>query len=119
MAKRYKWHPFIRHMGFELMDFDVTETWETRGTEAGRETFAIWWLCLHKGKFIDYFRQCRECGKWLFALVDHQSFCSDSCRKRHASHDQDFREKRRVYMRAYRRAEKEKDHHARASLSKG
>src|SRR5207302_1034210 len=25
LARRYRWHPFIRHMGFEMPTFDITE----------------------------------------------------------------------------------------------
>jgi hypothetical protein len=117
IAKRYKWHPFIRHMGFPI-DFEVTETWESRGREQGMETLAIWWFCGRNSRFIDNFRECRECGKWLFALVDHQSYCSDRCRKRHSSHDEEFRERRRLYMRTYRHGEWERDNGAKAAVKK-
>lgn len=48
-------------------------------------------------------RRCGECQKWFFAITDHQKFCRDGCRKRRASYGEEFREKRRAYMRHYRR----------------
>jgi hypothetical protein len=118
LARRYRWHPFIRHMGFEMTSFDVTESWEGRGTDRTWETRAIWWLCGNRAKWIDYFRQCRDCKRWFFALVEHQSYCGDRCRKRHASQSEEFKEKRRSYMRTYRRAEGERDRHAKKAVSK-
>jgi hypothetical protein len=112
LARRYRWHPLIRHTGFEMPTFDVTETWDGRGTDRTWETHAIWWLCGNRAKWIDYFRQCRDCNRWFFALAEHQSYCGDSCRKRHASQSEEFKEKRRLYMRTYRRTEGERDERA-------
>ena len=114
LAKRYNWHPFIRHMGYET-PFDVTETWKARDAEQGWETFAIWWMCKRNGEWIDRFRQCNECGTWFFALADHQSYCRDACRKRHASRSEEFKERRRLYMHDYRRAEKQRDSKAKTA----
>jgi hypothetical protein len=113
LARRYRWHPFIRHMGFEQPTFDVTESWDGRGTDRTWETHAIWWLCGNRAKWVDYFRQCRDCKRWFFALAEHQSYCGDSCRKRYASQSEEFKEKRRLYMRTYRRTEGERDERAR------
>lgn len=115
MTRRYKWNPFIRHMGYELMDFDVTENWTGGNAEHEWETHAIWWLCGRNGKWIENFRQCKECDRWFFALAEHQSYCTDSCRKRHASQSDEFKEKRRLYMLRYRQSEKEGNIRAKAA----
>jgi hypothetical protein len=47
-----------------------------------------------------------ECRRWFFAAIDHQKYCSGSCRQRHAAQDEAFKEKRRLYMRKRRRDEK-------------
>ena len=119
LARRYRWYPFIRHMGFEMSyPFEVTESWEGRGTGQPWDTFAIWWLCSNNGKWIDYFRQCKDCSRWFFALAEHQSYCSDACRKRFASQSDEFKEKRRLYMRTYRQSERERDSAAKAAATK-
>lgn len=62
---------------------------------------AIYWLLyryLPQGE-IGRFRNCEECGKWLFAVTEHQKYCSEKCRMRHISHSPQFREKRARYMR--------------------
>jgi hypothetical protein len=112
LGRRYRWHPIIRHMGYEMEAFDVTECWDVKDANSEWETHAIWWLCGKKGKWIDLFRQCRDCSRWFFALAEHQSYCGNSCRKRHASVSEEFKEKRRLYMRAYRRLEKERERRA-------
>lgn len=114
LGRRYRWHPIIRHMGYEMEAFDVTECWDVKDADSEWETHAIWWLCGKNGKWIDFFRQCRDCSRWFFALAEHQSYCGNSCRKRHASVSEEFKEKRRLYMRAYRRAEKERERRAKS-----
>jgi hypothetical protein len=57
-------------------------------------------------------RRCGECERWFFAVTEHQKYCSDNCRKRHAAYGQSFKEKRRLYMREYRRKEKAQDANA-------
>jgi hypothetical protein len=110
LAKRYWWHPLIRHQGYEIETFDIAEcdatewrSWETR---------AIWWLCMQDGKWIDFFRQCGDCRRWFFAVADHQSYCGSACRQRHASCSDEFKQRRRLYMRGYRQDEKDRDRRA-------
>jgi hypothetical protein len=56
------------------------------------------------------FRRCDECQDWFHAATNHQRFCGDECRKRHASRNPTFKEKRRVYMRdRYRPQQKERN----------
>ncbi len=51
---------------------------------------------------ISKFRNCAECGKWLFAVTEHQRYCSKKCRVHHIAHSERFKEKRRNYMKKYR-----------------
>jgi len=51
-------------------------------------------------------RRCQECTKWYFARFSHQEFCSSSCRGKHFAKTEDFRQKRRDYMRDYYRRKK-------------
>jgi hypothetical protein len=66
-----------------------------------------------------HFRKCQECAVWFYAVKDDQHFCQASCRKRHASHDPEFKEKRAEYMRTtYRPREKELDQRALEEVGK-
>jgi hypothetical protein len=58
------------------------------------------------------YKTCPECNKWFYTLTDHQRFCGDSCRKRFASHSDEYKVKRREYMKKYRRKQKSLDHAA-------
>jgi hypothetical protein len=63
-------------------------------------------------------RVCRECGKWHYAMTDHQLYCSSKCRQRSASHDSTFQERRREYMREYRKREREREEHLRQAVKR-
>jgi len=54
-------------------------------------------------------RRCLECQRWFFAITEHQKYCRDNCRKRHAARGEEFLEKRRTYMRDYRQKQKAAD----------
>jgi hypothetical protein len=54
-------------------------------------------------------RRCLECRRWFFAITEHQKYCGDNCRKRHAARGDEFLEKRRTYMRDYRQRQKAAD----------
>lgn len=47
---------------------------------------------------IGRFRACPECGKWFFAVTDHQKYCGEKCRLRHVSRSDEFKAKRARYM---------------------
>jgi hypothetical protein len=121
LGRRYRWHPLIRHMGYEVggdAAFNITERWDVKDLELEWETRAIWWLCGNNGRWIDVFRQCRDCSRWFFALAEHQVYCGDACRKRDASCSEKFKQRRRLYMRKYRSAEKARDVNAK-KLARG
>jgi hypothetical protein len=111
ITKRIKWHPFVRHMGYETSRegaLQVVDYWEIRDQEREWETHSIWWLCSKNGMWIDYFRHCPQCGLWFFAVANHQIYCSGRCRQNKASTSEEFKQKRKLYMRVYRRDEKER-----------
>jgi hypothetical protein len=47
-------------------------------------------------------RRCEVCEDWFFARVSHKTFCKRSCQQKDFSQTDDFKEKRRKYMHAYR-----------------
>jgi hypothetical protein len=69
---------------------------------------------------IDRFRTCRHCQRWFHAAVAHQHHCSERCRQQFASKSDNYRKKRRDYMRQYRKDEAERDRKAlKAAKRKG
>jgi hypothetical protein len=73
-------------------------------------------LELFRNGSIHRLHTCTECGKWFYAGTDRQVYCSPACRQKNASHNDGFKKRRREYMRAYRRAEKERDNQAKTRL---
>jgi hypothetical protein len=59
--------------------------------------------------YLSRYRECAQCRSWFYALTNHQRFCKDSCRKRYASKSDEYRGKRRAYMRRYRKDQKAMD----------
>jgi len=119
LLRKYKSYPTVRHMGFELSDFDITQDWPTRSEQRKNswEAFAIWWLCNSRNiRWVELFRRCQDCKLWFFASAQHQVYCSDGCRKRYASRSDDFKERRARYMQKYRDREKQRDERTRNSV---
>ena len=116
-AARYRWHPRIWTAGYGDSDFVIGTGWQARNTDEHWENYSIWFLCSQRnGELLDYFRRCRECNKWFFAVTAHQIYCSDGCRKRSSSHSEEFKNARREYMRKYRKQEKSRDRAAKERL---
>jgi len=65
-----------------------------------------WVLQLIDQGAIQNIRRCQQCTKWYFARFSHQEFCSNSCRGKHFAKTDDFKQKRRDYMRGYYRRKK-------------
>ncbi len=108
LTSRYKWYPVVTLHEYGA-DFLVVQTlWKSRSELESWENYTMSWLCAHNGKWIGNFRKCRQCQKWLFAVAEHQHYCSNACRQRHASQSDEFKENRRLYMRDFRRREKER-----------
>ena len=108
LLMRYTWAPVIR-MDWDLQFKDTRETeWNSKSEADYHEKLAVWLFTrdIEEGT-IDRYRHCDECAKWFYALTDHQRFCSDACRKKYASGSDEYRSKRRKYMRRYRRDQKE------------
>jgi hypothetical protein len=53
-------------------------------------------------------RKCawQECGRWYFARFQHQEFCSGRCQQRAARSTQEWKDKRKAYMKRLRRETK-------------
>lgn len=58
---------------------------------------------------IQRLRTCRVCNAWFYGMTDHQVHCNPRCRQRYFSRDPGFRERRRKYMKQYRRDREEGD----------
>jgi hypothetical protein len=54
--------------------------------------------------------ECSECGNWYFARFSHQKFCGGACQKKHFRDSEEWRAKRREYMREYRNTWHRKEH---------
>jgi hypothetical protein len=64
-------------------------------------------------------RRCLECERWFFGITEHQKYCGDNCRKRHAAHGLEFLAQRRLYMRGYRQKQKAADMRAKKLVRRG
>ena len=74
------------------------------------ELYAVQWVVQHIDA-VQKVRRCRvaKCRKWYYAKTDHQKYCGSACRQKDAAQGDDFKEKRRVYMKKYRSEEAERD----------
>jgi hypothetical protein len=57
---------------------------------------------LGKLGLLDRIRQCRCCGRWLFAKFERQWFCSGGCREKAYRASPEGKKKRREFMQRYR-----------------
>jgi hypothetical protein len=113
---KYKWHPYVSgSMGaeshFKILFGMVGVAFDQ---ERSLEHFAVQWIVEYVDE-VQKIRRCRvlRCRKWFYAKTDHQKYCGDTCRKKDASQSDDFKEKRRVYMKTqYRPREKERNERA-------
>jgi hypothetical protein len=51
---------------------------------------------------IQKLRRCQQCKNWFFTRFSHQTFCKRSCQAKKFSESDDFKAKKRKYMRKYR-----------------
>jgi len=126
---KYKWTPVVRNSVTINSYFQITfeagpnpalvkprpfgerVDFNTPSGAAFFENRAVQWIVQNVGA-VHRIRRCHrsQCRKWFFAVTDHQKYCGASCRKRDAAQGDDFKEKRRVYMKTvYRPKEKERD----------
>jgi hypothetical protein len=100
VVRRYECRAVIRLYGSSLW----REYLFSGCSKDRRETVAVAFLIENLAS-VHCIRRCLECRQWLFAATEHQKYCGDDCRKRHAARGEEFLEKRRKYMREYRRRE--------------
>src|ERR1700685_211383 len=65
-----------------------------------------WVVQIIEQKAILKIRRCKECTSWFFAHFSHQEFCKTPCRRKHSAGSEEFKEKRRKYMRKYYKLQK-------------
>ncbi len=112
------WLPGIIADGNQIEEFPQFREWQKKDrTWIQMQPTAMWLLLarMRAGEILR-FKKCDECGLWFYAKTEHQRFCKDSCRKKYASISAEYRMKRKLYMRGYRRRDKELDKHAIAHL---
>lgn len=134
---KYKWTPVVRNSvtinSYFQITFEVGPNpalvkprpygeWPDFNTPSGAafyENRAVQWI-VQNVSAVHLIRRCHrsQCRKWFFAVTDHQKYCGASCRKRDASQGESFKEKRRVYMKQYRKDEAGRDTRAKR-LAKG
>lgn len=65
-------------------------------------------LELSENGMIHQLQRCAQCSKWIFKHFPHQRFCSTPCQKLRFSHGEEFKRKRRDYMRKHRADNKQR-----------
>lgn len=84
--------------------------WDARTEETDWENgFVHWLLGIRAAREICLIRNCRSCERWFYAITSHQVYCSDQCRQQFHAKSENFKERRRLYMRKFRQAEKLRD----------
>lgn len=58
-------------------------------------------LNLARAAHLNRLRTCTRCERWLYAKFRHQTFCSTKCQQMQYTRTEEFRAKRRLYMRRY------------------
>lgn len=103
LSQGYKWSP-----GYRMSETGLSLSWQFPDPE-NWEDISVWWIRrLVETHAIHRLRCCFQCQTWFYAATEHQRFCVEKCRKKHASESPIFKEKRRRYMaETYRPREKE------------
>ncbi len=93
LSRRYKWSP-----GYQVSETGLSLSWQFPEPE-NWEANSVWWIRqLVEAHAIHRLRRCLQCQTWFYAATEHQRFCVEKCRKKHASGSPVFKEKRRRYM---------------------
>jgi len=102
LSEQYKWSP-----SYHVSDTGLSLSWRFPAQGSWEDT-AVWWIrWLVENHSIHRLRRCSQCQTWFYAGTEHQRFCNEKCRKKHASESPIFKEKRRRYMaEVYRPREK-------------
>jgi hypothetical protein len=59
-------------------------------------------LTLARAGYLNRLRRCTCCQRWIYARFKHQNFCSTKCQQKHYARSEEWKAKRRRYMRQYR-----------------
>lgn len=100
--RRYRWRASVSeesdkgHFQYEL--YCIANPKSRWGDWEGAIVAKLLELTKRPGE-LSRFRRCSECHEWFYAITGHQHFCGESCRRRHAAQDPEFKAKRRIYMR--------------------
>jgi hypothetical protein len=118
---KFRWSPAIFGITHPEPHFKVRYVMfpgKSNNASLELEQYATQWIVDHI-EAVQRVRRCHrpECRKWFFAKTDHQKYCGNICRQRDAAQGESFKEKRRLYMKKYRRQEVERN--ARAKSKKG
>jgi hypothetical protein len=93
--------------------------WDAKTKESDWENRFVYWLLNLRAKGqILLVRSCRNCKRWFYATTNHQSFCKDNCRQKFHSGDENFKDRRRLYMEQYRKDLKRRESAARSMVYK-
>jgi hypothetical protein len=63
-------------------------------------------LDLARAGYVNRLRKCLCCNKWLYARYRHQDYCSTKCQQEHYRKSDEWKRKRRDYMRTYRQLDR-------------
>jgi len=109
----YKWHPSLLVAPRFFLPIQVSYVSPGQIEAEEWETSAVQWLLGHSSlgggpdspAFIARFRKCVECREiWFYSTRGkNHKYCSKACDKKHHSRSEEFKEKRRKYMRRYRK----------------
>lgn len=106
-----KWTPIVPYprrlpYNFKWKASTFESDWENR--------FVFWTLNLWVRGDISLIRGCHNCRHWFYAVTNHQMYCTNDCRQQFHSRSYEFKEKRRLYMRRYRKDQEARDSHAKS-----
>jgi len=117
---KYRWSPVVMNSMTVNSYFHIhfvsgrnpiltEDAWNAPRSKASLEHEAVDWIVKNIGA-VHRIRRCHrsQCRKWFFAVTDHQKYCGNNCRQGDAAQGESFKEKRREYMRKYRKEESER-----------
>jgi hypothetical protein len=101
ILSKYHWSPRVGRPA------DMSFSWSGRTEQSDWENRFVYWIfnLLRNGE-LTRLKSCRDCGKWFYAVTNHQGYCNNRCRQHQHAANQGFKEKRRLYMKRYRQLQK-------------
>jgi len=119
LLRRYRSAPVVQPSPeIEALRF----SWELdrgRGRKNWENEVVRWILDLIERKEFHRLRKCRNCSSWFCGQTDHQVHCRDACRKQFATQNPKFKERRRLYMKKFRKEEREREERRRIKKYQG